>query len=80
MTNRSYKPQKQSSALPMAASQMSGQGEQQQQQETARCLNPFLTLFKIHDIARNTAGGTAYCLVWTPRGYVTCQGSSRSFD
>ena len=47
MTNRSYKPQKQLSALPMAASQMSGQGEQQQQQptnhssenaETARCL------------------------------------------
>ena len=52
MTNRNYKAQKESSLLLMAASQMSGQGEQQQQpanhssdnEETARCLTPSLTL------------------------------------
>ena len=32
MTNQSYKRQKQSSALPMVASQMSGQNQEQQQQ------------------------------------------------
>ena len=48
-TSRSYKPQKQSSALPMVASQMSGKSEQQQQPanyssdnaKTAPCLTPF---------------------------------------